>query len=100
MKSYRQSAILELVDDEAITSQERLRDRLRGRGIEATQATLSRDIRDLGLIKRPVDGAYRKSPPTSRETDAEPNTRLRGAIGEYLRGHEAVEQMLVLRTDA
>ena len=58
MKSRRQSAILELVDVEAITSQEQLRERLRLRGIEATQATLSRDIRDLGLIKRAADGAY------------------------------------------
>src|SRR3954463_12520445 len=61
MKSRRQSAILELVDVEAITSQEQLRERLRLRGIEATQATLSRDIRDLGLIKRAADGAYRRS---------------------------------------
>ena len=43
-----------------MTSQEQLRARLRDRGIEATQATLSRDIRDLGLIKRPADGAYRR----------------------------------------
>ena len=61
MKSRRQAAILELVEGEAITSQEQLRERLRIRGIEATQATLSRDIRDLGLIKRAADGAYRRS---------------------------------------
>ena len=73
MKSYRQAAILEIVDREAITSQEQLRERLRGlRGIEATQATLSRDIRDLGLIKRAADGAYRRAgaeaPPATRSS--------------------------------
>ena len=45
----------------AVTSQEQLRERLRARGFEATQATLSRDIRDLGLIKRAADGAYRRA---------------------------------------
>ena len=53
MKPYRQTVILELVERQAITSQEQLRERLRERGIEATQATLSRDIRELGLVKRP-----------------------------------------------
>jgi transcriptional regulator of arginine metabolism len=58
MKSYRQSIVLELVDRAAVTSQEQLRASLRERGIEVTQATLSRDIRDLGLVKRAGDGAY------------------------------------------
>ncbi len=53
--------IVELVEREAITSQEQLREKLRERGIEATQATLSRDIRELGLVKRAVDGAYRRA---------------------------------------
>ena len=44
--------ILELVDARAVSSQEQLRGLLKERGIEATQATLSRDIRDLGLVKR------------------------------------------------
>jgi transcriptional regulator of arginine metabolism len=100
MKPHRQAAILEIIDGEAITSQEQLRERLQSRGIEATQATLSRDIRDLGLIKRPVDGAYRKAGVAALPPPVEPQARLRGAVGEYLRGHEVVQQMLVLRTDA
>ena len=59
MKPYSQSIIRELVERESITSQEQLRARLRERGIDATQATLSRDIRELGLVKRTADGAYR-----------------------------------------
>jgi transcriptional regulator of arginine metabolism len=98
MKSQRQSAILELVDREAITSQEQLRDRLRARGIEATQATLSRDIRDLGLIKRAADGAYRRAG-SGQEPPADPGVVLRTAVDDYLRRHEAVEQLVVLKTD-
>jgi len=52
MKSRRQAAILELIDREPLHSQERLRRRLRQRGFDATQATISRDISDLGLVKR------------------------------------------------
>lgn len=98
MKAHRQAAILELVDREPITSQEQLRDRLRTRGIEATQATLSRDVRDLGLIKRPTDGAYRRGG-EALAGESDPGVRLRTAMDDYLRRHEVVEQLIVLRTD-
>jgi transcriptional regulator of arginine metabolism len=98
MKARRQAAILELVELEPITSQEQLRARLRGRGFEATQATLSRDIRDLGLVKRAADGAYRR-PGTSEADGGDAETLLRRAVEEYLRQHEVVDQLLVLKTD-
>ncbi len=97
MKARRKAVILELVDREAITSQEQLREKLRERGIEATQATLSRDIRELGLVKRSVDGAYRRSGGDAPGTGGE--AALRRAVEEYLRTQETVEQLLVLRTD-
>jgi transcriptional regulator of arginine metabolism len=100
MKPYRQSLILELVEQEAITSQEQLREQLRARGVEATQATLSRDIRDLGLIKRAADGAYRRPSAAEAATISESQLLLRRAVQEYLRSEEAVQQLLVLRTDA
>ena len=99
MKSYRQSAILDLVDGEAITSQEQLRERLKLRGIVATQATLSRDIRDLGLIKRAADGAYRRSGGDSRPS-GDPEAECRTAVDDYLRHYDVVEQLVVLKTDA
>ena len=99
MKSYRQSAILELVDREAITSQEQLRDQLKLRGIEATQATISRDVRDLGLIKRAADGAYRRSGAESVPA-GNPEAECRTAIDDYLRHYDVVEQLVVLKTDA
>ena len=99
MKSYRQSAILEIVDREAISSQEQLRERLRSKGIEATQATLSRDIHDLGLIKRPSDGAYRRAgAAVGSAVDAE--VECRTAVDDYLRRYDVVDQLVVLKTDA
>ena len=58
MKSWRQSQILDVIDHDAVASQEELRQRLRSRGIDATQATISRDLKQLGLVKRAGDGAY------------------------------------------
>jgi transcriptional regulator of arginine metabolism len=95
MKARRKAVIVELVEREAVTSQEQLREKLRERGIEATQATLSRDIRELGLVKRAVDGAYRRS----ETPGAGGETTLRRAVEEYLRTLETIEQLLVLRTD-
>ena len=100
MKAHRQAAILEIIGRDAITSQEQLRDRLRLQGIEATQATLSRDVHDLGLVKRPADGAYRRgTPDLDAATDVRPDTRLRTAVDDYLKRHEVVQQLIVLRTD-
>jgi transcriptional regulator of arginine metabolism len=100
MKAYRQSVILDIVDGEAITSQEQLRSRLRSRGIEATQATLSRDIRDLGLIKRAADGAYRRPGFADAQAGVDIELGFRRAVEEYLRRHETVDQLLVMKTDA
>ena len=97
MKVIRKAAILELVDKEAITSQEQLREKLRARGIEATQATISRDIQELSLVKRAADGAYRRAGSVAFTGDAD--AALRRAVEEYLRTQEIVQQLLVLRTD-
>src|SRR5262245_61699270 len=98
MKPRRQSVILQLIEQRDVTSQEQLRELLRERGIEATQATISRDIRDLGLVKRAADGAYRAATgpvPAPQDTEAV----VRRAVGEYLRRQDVVEQLVVLKTD-
>jgi transcriptional regulator of arginine metabolism len=54
MKSTRQRAILALIANRPIHSQEELAHLLEQQGYEATQATVSRDIKELGLVKVPV----------------------------------------------
>jgi transcriptional regulator of arginine metabolism len=97
MKAFRQAAILDVVDRDAIASQDELRRRLRARGIDATQATISRDLKELGLLKRTADGAYQRA---DRETPAAPGSEpaLRRAIAEYLNRVERVRELVVLRT--
>jgi transcriptional regulator of arginine metabolism len=51
MKTQRQAAILRVVRERRIESQDELREALAGQGFQVTQATLSRDIRELGLAK-------------------------------------------------
>jgi transcriptional regulator of arginine metabolism len=50
-KSYRQGQILKLIRSQRIMTQDELAEELRNQGISATQVTLSRDIRDLRLVK-------------------------------------------------
>ena len=60
MKNDRQRRILEIVEREAIDTQEQLQQRLQEQGVTCTQATISRDIKQLHLIKEPVgQGRYR-----------------------------------------
>jgi transcriptional regulator of arginine metabolism len=98
MKRYRQAAIVDLVAQEFLSSQDELRQRLRARGFHATQATISRDIKELRLVKRAADGAYQKPgvPPGGRRGGEE---EVRRAVSEYLRRLDQVQQLLVLRTD-
>ena len=53
-KRQRQRQILQLVGQETVPNQEELRRRLARRGLRATQATLSRDLKELGLVKTPA----------------------------------------------
>ncbi len=95
MKPLRQSAIVDLVEREGIYSQELLRRRLRARGFDVTQATLSRDIKELGLVKRASDGAYQRGAAPDAPT-AQAN--LHRTAREFLRSFEQVQQLVVLKT--
>ena len=88
--------MLEVIDGGAVTSQETLLQALRERGVTATQATISRDLKDLGLVKRTGDGAYAR-PGAERSDVAREN--LKRALASLLRSLERVDAMLVVRTD-
>jgi len=64
MKTQRHAAILKIVRSGKVASQEQLRELLRAEGFDVTQATLSRDIRELGLAKVAApDGGSHYAPP-------------------------------------
>ncbi len=97
MKARRQAAILDIVQREPIRSQEQLRRRVKGEGFDVTQATLSRDIREIGLVKGGADGAYQ---PTAQPASnpAAATSVLQRALAEYLARVDRVQQLVVLRT--
>ncbi|MGE0041107.1 MAG: arginine repressor [Vicinamibacterales bacterium] len=97
MRARRLSAIADVVAHEAVRNQEQLRQRLAARGFVVTQATLSRDIKALGLVKRASDGAYQ---PAAAEAAPPPTalTALTRALGEFLLSIDAAEQLVVIKT--
>ena len=63
MKNLRQAEILNIVQSVDIETQEQMLEELKSRGISATQATISRDIKELRLVKVLTGkGAYRDAP--------------------------------------
>ena len=98
MKAQRQAAILELVRREQIANQETLRQRLLERGIDVTQATLSRDIKEIGLVKRVgrrLPGA--RQPSRGRPPPPKPPCAARRASS--CAPTKSIQNLIVLRTD-
>jgi transcriptional regulator of arginine metabolism len=101
-KAARHGRITALIRDHDIRSQTELAELLAGGGIEVTQATLSRDLEELGALKlRGVDGG----PPVYRiPEDGGPRpmvggtSRLARLLGELLLSHEGSGNLAVLRT--
>ena len=80
MKGRRQSKILEVIGREIVDTQEELARRLRDEGIKVTQATISRDIRELNLVKSPTgDGRQRYAQP-GQTISPNPSERLKRLI--------------------
>ena len=97
MKARRQAFILQRLDREPIRNQEQLRRGLRSLGISATQATISRDIKDLGLLKRASDGAYQRAT-TAAHAATGSATAMTRAIADSVTQVDRVQQLVVLKT--
>ena len=97
MKARRQTAILQAIEREAVRSQEQLRRRLRSAGFDVTQATLSRDIRELGLVKGGPEGAY-QSPAQPQAVSLAQTSALQRALIDYQTRLTRVQQLIVIHT--
>jgi transcriptional regulator of arginine metabolism len=94
-KRDRHKQIVEVIRSHRVTSQELLRELLLERGIEVAQATLSRDMRELRLVKVPgADGVGFYSSPD--EWDSTPS--LESLLPTLFHSAEGVEHLLVVRT--
>jgi transcriptional regulator of arginine metabolism len=94
-KRERQTAILEVIREHRVGSQEGLRERLLERGIDVTQATVSRDVRDLRLVKAPdAEGTAHYTLPEEWE-NTPPLERL---LPTLYQSAEGTRNLLVVRT--
>ncbi|MBQ6175479.1 MAG: arginine repressor [Clostridia bacterium] len=97
MKSRRQTAILEIIEQQEIDTQEGLAAALAARGMQVTQATVSRDIKELRLTKLPTQsGGYRYAAPQS--SDRSISDRLHRMLRESLISVAVSENLIVVRT--
>jgi transcriptional regulator of arginine metabolism len=96
MKARRQALILELLGREPVRNQEQLRRGLTALGVDVTQATLSRDIKELGLVKRASDGAYQRA--GGPVAGGLPVSGVSRAVAEFVTGVDRVQNLIVLRT--
>jgi transcriptional regulator of arginine metabolism len=97
MKVRRQAAVLDVIRRTSVRSQEQLRRSLRAAGFDVTQATLSRDIRELGLVKGGADGAY-QAPAAAQPNGDAAKSLLQRAAADYLTRVDRVQQLVLLRT--
>ena len=98
-KAQRQQVIADLLQAEAITSQEQIVDHLAEQGVTATQATVSRDLEDLSAIKvRMRGGASAYAIPDHPHEQVVPAGHLRRIFSEWVVGVDSSGNMVVLRT--
>ena len=97
MKNSRHTRILEIINDNVIETQDDLIEKLRESGYPVTQATVSRDIKQLGLIKTATkDGGYKYTAP--RNDGAGNDTKLRTIMKETIISAQEAQNIVVLKT--
>ena len=97
-RSRRQRMLAELIRAEPVASQEELTERLAAQGLAVTQATVSRDLEQLGAIKVKRAGQLSYALPDQIATSDWATTRLERILGEWVRSVEAAGQTIVLKT--
>ena len=100
MKNDRQSMILEIISQENIETQEQLLVRLQERGITSTQATISRDIKQMHLIKEPVGHGVYKYAVSGNRTRLNFAEKLRTIFRESITSIDSAQNIVVIKTCA
>ena len=99
MKTRRQSAIVDVIRRQPIRSQEQLRRAIRAAGFDVTQATVSRDLEDLGAIKVRVGGGETVyAIPELPSEQRAPESHLRRVFSEWVVEVAHSANLVVLRT--
>ena len=98
MKTQRQAKILEIVSTRAVETQEQLLQELQDAGFYSTQATISRDIKELRIVKELTSfGTYRYTT-SAKEVKGTFSTRLNTIFRECVTGFDYAQNIVVIHT--
>lgn len=98
MKAKRQAKIVEIVTNKIVETQEQLLEELREAGFYCTQATISRDIKELRLVKELTKlGTYRYSS-SAKEVSGTFSGRLNSIFRECVTGYDYAQNLVVIHT--
>lgn len=98
MKNERQMMILEIISQENIETQEQLLARLQAQGVTSTQATISRDIKQMHLIKEPVGHGVYKYSVSGNRTKLNFAEKLRTIFRESITSIDSARNIVVVKT--
>ncbi len=98
MKARRQAEILAIIQEHNIETQDQLLEKLRERGMKSTQATISRDIKELHLVKELTGGGSYKYAVSQKNTSLNVAGRLNSVFRESVTSHDFAQNIVVLRT--
>ena len=97
-KNERQKALLDVIAEHAVSTQGELKELLKARGIEADQATLSRDVKELGLVKTSDDGVHYRYAPLEA-VGAHGPLKAASILARLVRKADWSGNLLVLKSD-
>lgn len=98
MKGSRQAEILRIIREQCVETQEQLLAELKKRGVSSTQATISRDIKELRLVKElSADGSY-KYVVSEQKNSLNTAGRLRNIFKEGVISFEMAQNIIVVKT--
>ena len=98
MKSARQEKILEIIASKDVETQSQLIDELMACGVKSTQATLSRDIKELRLVKELTSAGNYRYVTASREELTDFDIRLKKIFRESVTSYAIAQNILVIKT--
>ena len=98
MKAKRQQEILRIISEQDVDTQDQLLTELRARGVQSTQATISRDIKELHLIKELTGYGTYKYAVSGRKTSMNIAGRLRTIFKEGVTSFDRAQNIVVVRT--
>ncbi len=98
MKSHRQAVLLEIIQEYDIDTQEELLDKLREKNFNVTQATVSRDINELKLIKVPIANGKYKYTVAQKDENMDTQSSFKTIFKTAVRSIDFAQNMIVLKT--